>query len=149
MKNRSLVAIAAIAGLVAITTAVPAMADCTLAADAEAGKSVSGICKACHTFEADKPSRPTGPNLHDIYGGPAGSRDDFKSYSEGMQGAKAKGTVWSDDNLFAYVGDPKGFLDKVNGKEVKHAMLFTLKDEQKRKDMIAFLKAIKGKAECN
>jgi len=139
----------AAAAVLAVLAAGQARADCALPADAQPGKSVSGVCKACHIFEADKPSRPTGPNLHDIYGSPAGSRDDFKAYSEGMQGAKAKGTVWDDDNLFAYIGDPKSFLDKVNGKEVRHAMLFALKDDQKRKDVIAFLKAIKGKAECN
>jgi cytochrome c len=141
--------LAAVAVLASFAAAAPALADCTLPPEAAPGKTVSGVCKACHIFEADKPSRPTGPNLHDVYGSPAGSRADFKSYSEGMQGAKAKGTVWTDDNLFDYIGDPKGFLDKVNGAEVKHAMLFALKDDQKRKDMIAFLKAIKGKAECN
>ena len=140
--------VAALAVL-SVFAAAPAFADCALPADATAGKSVSNICKACHVFEADKPSRATGPNLHDVYGSVAGSRDDFKAYSEGIKGAHDKGTKWDDANLFDYIGDPKGFLDKVNGGEVKHAMLFQLKDDQKRKDMIAFLKAIKGKAECN
>lgn len=126
-----------------------ALADCALPADAQAGKSVSNQCKACHGLEADKPSRPTGPNLHDVYGAVAGSRADFTRYSEGMTGAHDKGVVWTDENLSDYVGDPKAFLDKVNGKEVKHLMLFQLKDEQKRKDIIAFLKAIKSKPECN
>lgn len=129
--------------------ALPAYADCALPADAQAGKTVTAVCKACHVFEADKPSRATGPNLHDVYGATAGSRADFAKYSEGMLGAKEKGTVWNDDTLFAYIGDPKAFLDKVNGKELAHAMAFKLADEQKRKDVIAFLKAIKGKAECN
>jgi len=139
----------AAAAVLAVLVAAPALADCTLPADAQAGKTVSAICKACHVFEAGKPPRPTGPNLHDVYGSPAGSNADFKGYSEGMLGAKAKGTVWTDDNLFAYIGDPKAFLDKVNGAELKHAMLFQLKDEQKRKDVVAFLKAIKGNADCN
>jgi cytochrome c len=145
MIIRSLAAAAALLCM----AAVPALADCALPADAVPGKSVSNVCKACHVFEADKPSRATGPNLHDVYGSPAAGRDDFKAYSEGMTGAKAKGVVWSDDTLFDYIGDPKGFLDKVNGGEVKHAMLFQLRDDQKRKDIIAFLKAIKGKPECN
>jgi cytochrome c2 len=51
--------------------------------------------------------------------------------------------------LFEYIGDPKAFLDKVNGREVKHTMLFQMNDVQKRRDVIAFLKAIKGKPECN
>ena len=124
-------------------------AECALPADAQAGKTVSNQCKTCHVFEADKPSKPTGPNIHDVYGEKAASRKDFPRYSEGMTGASAKGLVWTDANVFEYLADPKAFLDKVNGGEVKHAMFFNLKDEQKRKDVIAFLKAIKGKPECN
>lgn len=136
----------------ALLSAAPtgkAWADCTLPADAQAGKSASGQCRACHLLEADKPSRATGPNLHEIYGSTAGSRSDFDKYSEGMIGAHANNVVWTDDTLFDYVGDPKGFLNKVNGKEVKHSMLFQMTDQQKRKDVIAFLRAIKGKPECN
>jgi len=139
----------AIAAAVTLLSAAPAFADCALPADAQAGKTATAVCKACHVFEADKPSRATGPNLHDVYGATAGSRADFAKYSEGMLGAKAKGTVWNDDTLFAYIGDPKAFLDQVNGKEMAHAMAFKLADEQKRKSVIAFLKEIKGKAECN
>ncbi|MTJ81942.1 MAG: c-type cytochrome [Telmatospirillum sp.] len=124
-------------------------AECTLPPEAQAGKTVSNLCKSCHVFEADKPSRPTGPNLHDVYGRKAGTRTDFTKYSEGMQGASAAGVVWTDDKISEYVADPKAFLVKVNGKEVKHAMIYQLKDEQKRKDVIAFLKAIKDKPECN
>jgi cytochrome c len=126
-----------------------AAAECSLPADAQAGKTVSAQCKACHIFEADKPSKPTGPNLHDVLGRKAASRADFPKYSEGMQGASAKGLVWTEDKIFDYLADPKAFLAKVNGAEVKHAMFFQLKDDQKRKDIIAFLKAIKDKPECN
>lgn len=126
-----------------------AWANCALPADAEAGKAASRQCRACHVFEADKPSRPTGPNLHGVYGSVAGGRSDFAKYSEGMIGAHDKNVAWTDDTLFEYIGDPKTFLDKVNGKEVKHTMLFQMNDEQKRKDVIAFLRAIKGKPECN
>ncbi len=137
------VAIAVVAGGSAIA------AECTLPADAQAGKAVSNQCKACHVFEADKPSRPTAPNIHDIYDSKAGERKDFPRYSQGMQGAAAKGLVWNDQNLMEYLNDPKAFLNKVNGAEVKHAMFFALKDEKKRQDVVAFLKAIKGKPECN
>lgn len=132
-----------------VVAAGNAWADCTLPADAEAGKSASNQCRACHVFEADKPSRPTGPNLHEVYGSAAGGRSDFAKYSEGMIGAHDKNVAWTDDTLFEYLGDPKTFLDKVNAREVKHTMLFQMSDEQKRRDVIAFLKAIKGKPECN
>ena len=124
-------------------------AECTLPADANDGKTVSNQCKSCHVFEADKPSRPTGPNLHDIYGDKAGTRKDFPKYSEAMQAANAKGLVWNEDKIFEYLADPKAFLTTVNGAELKHGMFFNLKDDAKRKSVIAFLKAIKGKPDCN
>jgi cytochrome c len=140
-----------VAGMVvAVLTAGPVFAaECVLPPDAQAGKAVSNQCKACHVLEADKPSRATGPNIHDVYGEKAGSRKDFTRYSAGMMGAAAKGLTWTDANLSEYLTDPKAFLEKVNGKEVPHAMFFSLKDAQKRTDVIAFLKAIKGKPECN
>lgn len=146
MFVKSMVAGMAVA-LIAAGSALAA--ECSLPPDAQAGKTVSNQCKSCHEFQADKPSRPTAPNIHDIYGEKAGQRKDFTKYSEGMQGAAANGLVWTDANIMEYLADPKVFLAKVNGKDVKHAMFFNLKDEQKRKDMIAFLKAIKGKPECN
>ncbi|MDR3438779.1 hypothetical protein [Telmatospirillum sp.] len=146
MLLKSMMAGLAVAVVAAGTAAA---AECVLPADAQPGKAVSAQCKSCHIFEADKPSRPTGPNLHDVFGRKAGTRADFPKYSEGMQGASAKGLVWTDDKIIEYLADPKAFLAKVNGADVKHAMFFQLKDEQKRKDMVAFLKAIKDKPECN
>lgn len=146
MFFKSMVAGLAVAVIAAGSAAA---AECTLPADAQAGKAVSNQCKACHVFEADKPSRPTGPNIHDVFGRKAGTRADFTKYSEGMQGANAKGLIWTEDKILDYIADPKAFLAKVNGADVKHAMFFQLKDEQKRKDIVAFLKAIKDKPECN
>jgi len=135
---------------VAIVAAGSAYADCTLPADATNGKMVSNQCKSCHVFEADKPSRPTGPNLHDVYGEKAGTRKDFPSYSPAIIAANVKGLTWTDDKLDAYLTDPKAFLAAVTGNpDLKHGMYFNVKDDQKRKDVISFLKAIKGKAECN
>ncbi|HVI49934.1 MAG TPA: hypothetical protein VM661_01845 [Candidatus Sulfotelmatobacter sp.] len=125
-------------------------ADCSLPADAQNGKTVSNQCKSCHVFEADKPSRPTGPNLHDVFGEKAGTRKDYPSYSPAVSAASAKGLVWTEDKLSDYLADPKAFLAAVTGNpDLKHGMYFNVKDDQKRKDVIAFLKAIKGKAECN
>jgi cytochrome c len=139
-----------VAGLAVAIIAVgsAAAADCTLPADAQAGKTVSNMCKACHVFDASKAST-VGPNLHDVFGRKAGTRSDFTKYSDGMKGASAKGLVWTDDKIFEYLADPKAYLTKVNGADAKAAMVFTLKDEQKRKDVINFLKAIKDQPACN
>jgi cytochrome c len=123
-------------------------ADCTLSPEEESGKAVSRQCMSCHAIEADLPSRPTAPNIHEVFGSLPASRKDFQ-YSEGMVGAAAKGATWNEAALFDYLADPKAYLNRVNGAEVKHKMFYQLKDEQKRKDVIAYLKAIKGKTACN
>lgn len=120
----------------AVLFAGPALAECKVS-------SALSACKGCHVFEADKPSRPTGPNLADVYGRAAGTRSDFTKWSEAMTAAKATNLVWSEDNLKEYLEDPKGFFTKVNGSEKKHGMFFNLKDEGKRKDAIKALKELK------
>jgi cytochrome c len=132
----------------ALCAGAASAADCGLSPEAQSGQAVSKQCMSCHVLEADKPSRPTAPNIHEVFGSLPASRKDYP-YSEGMIGAAAKGATWNEASLFDYLADPKAYLNKVNGAEVKHKMFFQLKDEQKRRDVIAFLKAIKGKAECN
>lgn len=132
-----------------IASASSFAAECSLPADVQPGKILSAQCKICHEFQSDKPSKVTAPNIHSIFGEKAGQRKDFPKYSEGILGAAAKGLVWTEDNMSEYFADPKKFLATVNGKEVKHAMFFQMKDEQKRRQIIAFLKVIKDKPECN
>ncbi len=125
-----------------------AAADCVLPAEAQAGKADAILCKTCHEFDAAKPSKTTAPNLHDVFGSTAASRKDFK-YSEAMRAASDKDLVWTDTTLFDYLADPKVFLTTFNGAEYEHLMKFRVVDEQKRRDVIAYLKAIKGKPACN
>jgi len=99
-------------------------------------------CKACHALEPGKPSRVTGPNLVGVPGQPAMHSADFKGYSEALKAAKDKGLVWTDDNLMAYIADPKAFLQTFDGAPLKNAMMFQLKDEAKRKAAIDGLKTI-------
>ena len=122
--------------------------ECVLSPEAQSGQAVSRQCMSCHVIEADKPSRPTAPNIHEVFGSLPAARKDYP-YSEGMTGAAAKGATWTEEALFDYLADPKAYLNRVNGAEVKHKMFFQLKDEQKRHDVVAFLKAIKGKPDCN
>lgn len=132
----------------ALCAGVAEAADCSLSPEAQSGQAVSKQCMSCHVIEADKPSRPTAPNIHEVFGALPAGRKDYP-YSDGMIGASAKGATWTEAALFEYLADPKAYLNRVNGAEVKHKMFFQLKDEQKRHDVIAFLKAIKGKPECN
>ena len=99
------------------------------AQDADAGEKVFNQCKACHTIETGGPNR-VGPNLHGIVGRASGSVETFK-YSDAMKGA---GLTWDEANLDKYLNDPKA---AVPGNKMAFA---GVKNEQARKDLIAFLK---------
>ncbi|MBX6321698.1 MAG: cytochrome c family protein [Rhodospirillaceae bacterium] len=99
-------------------------------------------CKACHVLEPGKPSRPTGPNLVGVVGRKAGELADFKGYSEAIRAAREKGLVWTEDNIFNYIADPKGFLAAFNGQPLRNAMAFQLKDEGRRKAAVEGLELI-------
>lgn len=143
---RKIVLGTAMAAVLAVAPGL-AQAACTLSGDAAAGQAVSKQCTACHVFEASKPSRPTGPNIHDVMGRAAGGQADYTRYSEAINAAKGKLT-WDEAKVAEYVQDPKAFLAKVNGSDLKHGMNFKLADATKAKQVAAFLTAIKGKADC-
>jgi cytochrome c2 len=75
----------------------PSWADCPIPASLNQ-------CKTCHALQPDKPSRATGPNLVGVPGQGAMHAADFTHYSEAMKAAQAKGLVWTDENIFAYLG---------------------------------------------
>lgn len=99
------------------------------AQDAAAGEKVFNQCKACHTIEAGGPNR-VGPNLHGVVGRKAGSHEGF-NYSDAM---KNSGITWDEASLDKYLTDPRGTIP---GNKMAFA---GVKNEQARKDLIAFLK---------
>ncbi|MBP2291302.1 c-type cytochrome [Azospirillum rugosum] len=99
------------------------------AQDAAAGEKVFNQCKACHTIETGGPNR-VGPNLHGVVGRKAGSHEGF-NYSDAM---KNSGITWDEAQLDKYLTDPKGTIP---GNKMAFA---GVKNEQARKDLIAFLK---------
>ena len=99
------------------------------AQDAAAGEKVFNQCKACHTIEDGGPNR-VGPNLHGVVGRKAASKEGF-NYSDAMKNA---GLTWDEESLDKYLADPKG---AVPGNKMAFA---GVKNEQARKDLIAFLK---------
>ena len=104
------------------------------AQDADAGKSVFNICKACHAI-GDGAKNQVGPVLTGIVGRKSASIADF-NYSEGM---KAANLTWDEATLDEYITNPKA---KVPGNKMVFA---GIKDEQKRKDLIAYLKTFPAK----
>jgi len=98
------------------------------AGDPKAGQAAFTQCKACHSLDAGK--NGIGPSLHGVFGRQSGAVAGF-NYSDAM---KKAGVTWADDTLFKYLADPKAFVpgDKMPFPGIK--------DEQKRRDVIAYLK---------
>ncbi len=100
------------------------------AGDAEKGKQVFVKCERCHSLDPNGPQED-GPHLHAIFGRKAGTVETFTGYSEAMKGSDV---VWTEETLDAYIEKPKAFMEGTN-------MRFrTLRDEQDRQDLIAFLR---------
>ncbi|TWB67659.1 cytochrome c [Nitrospirillum amazonense] len=110
------------------------------AGDAANGATVFKKCAACHS--AEQGVNKVGPSLFGVVGRPAGSIDGY-SYSPAVQQAAAKGLVWSEDNIVAYLANPHKYLgDFVGDPSVSNKMPFSLADEQQRRDVVAYLKSL-------
>jgi cytochrome c len=128
------------ATLAALALATPVFAD----GDAAAGEADFKKCKSCHAIVADDGTAivkggKTGPNLYGIIGRAAGSAD-FK-YGDSLKAAGEAGLVWDEENLAAFVADPKEFLKEATGDDkAKTKMTFKLK--KGGDDMAAYLASV-------
>ncbi len=118
------------AATTAAATPTPA-ASATVAAAAATPPAGFNMCKACHSVEKGK--HGIGPSLAGIYGTKAG---DIAGY-EFSKPMKESGLKWNDATLDKYLTDPRG---TVPGTKMSFA---GLKDETKRKEVIAYLKSLK------
>jgi len=73
-----------------------------------AGEKAFRACKACHQV-GDTAKHRVGPALNGVVGHPAGSAEGFK-YSGALQGAAEEGLVWTEENLAAFLAEPKAFI---------------------------------------
>lgn len=99
------------------------------AQDAAAGEKVFAVCKACHQI-GENAKNAVGPVLNGVVDRKAGSVEGY-NYSPAN---KNSGLTWNEATLTEYLRDPKA---KVPGTKMVYA---GLKDEQKLKDLIAYLK---------
>jgi cytochrome c len=99
-----------------------------IAQDAAAGEKVFLVCKVCHQV-GDSAKNAVGPVLNGLFGRKAGTVAGY-SYSDAN---KNSGITWDEATFSEYIKDPKA---KVPGTKMAFA---GLKDEQKIKDLIAYL----------
>jgi len=119
--------LAAILTLAALTT-LPA-----LAGDVEKGRMLFERCAYCHDPLPNAPI--AAPDLKGVFGRPAGSVPGYK-YSDAMAAKGREGLVWTEENLHAFVRNPKEFVPGT-------VMPFKgLKRRSKRDDLFAFLKTL-------
>ncbi len=86
-------------------------------------------CSACHTLNEGGRHR-VGPNLWNIAEASAGRKEGF-NYSAAM---RESGLVWTDDNLAAYLENPRKFMPK-------NKMSFAgLRNAEDQKAVITYLK---------
>ena len=95
-------------------------------------------CFACHDITAEKQNR-VGPPLWGVYGKPAGWVEGYQ-YSEAHL-SKKDSIVWDEETLDAYLQDPKAL---VPGNKMAYPVAgMPVMSEQKRKNVIEFLKSLK------
>jgi cytochrome c len=102
------------------------------AQDAAAGEDVFKKCAACHKV-GGAAQNGVGPVLNGVIGRTAGTVPGY-DYSPANKDAGSKGLVWTEDVLMKYLEDPAAVVPKTK------MIFFGLKDEQDRKDIIAYLK---------
>jgi cytochrome c len=102
------------------------------AGDPAAGQRVFNQCRACHS--ADQGGRnQVGPNLYGVVGRKAASIENFR-YSANMRQLGEQGHTWTEENLRAYLANPKAVVPQ-------GTMVYPgLRNEQQLTDVIAYLK---------
>jgi cytochrome c len=112
------------AGATLIAFSLPAHAQ-----DAASGEKVFAQCRACHQV-GEKAKNMVGPVLNGLFGRHSGSIAGF-AYTDAN---KNSGITWDEPTFTEYIKDPRA---KIPGTKMVFA---GLKDEQRIKDLIAFLK---------
>ena len=115
--------------LVLIGAVLAASSGGVLAADVAAGEQSFKKCLVCHSIGADAKNK-VGPAQNGLEGRKSGTVEGF-SYSDAN---KNSGLTWDEATFTDYIKDPRA---KIPGTKM---IFIGVKDEQKIKDLIAFLK---------
>jgi cytochrome c len=109
----------------------PPVAVALKAGDAEAGKTLTKACAACHSFDKGGPNK-VGPALWGVVGRKPASHEGY-AYSEAM---KSKAGNWGYEELYAFLAAPKA---TVPGTKMTYAGLPKFED---RANMLAYLRTL-------
>ena len=125
-----------------LLVAIPAFAE----GDAGKGEKLFNRCKACHAIIAEDGTKvqvggKTGPNLFGVIGRPIGSYPDFK-YGTGLLALNAKGDVWDEAKLAAYITNPTAWVKEESGDPALTAKM-AFKMASGAEDMAAYLATMK------
>ena len=110
----------------AVVTMLPPAAH---AQDAAAGEKVFAQCRACHQV-GPTARNLVGPKLNGLFGRKAGTIEGY-NYTDAN---KNSGITWDEATFSEYIKNPRA---KIPGTKMIYA---GLKDEQRIKDLIAYLK---------
>ena len=118
--------------------------------DATKGEQIFKQCMTCHRIGPDAKNL-IGPVLTGVVGRQSGTYPGF-AYSALNKSAGEAGLVWTDELIMEYLPDPNAFLKKFLTDKGKAdlatgstKMTFKLADEEKRKDVIAYLNTFSAK----
>ena len=117
-------------GVVGVAVALGACAQEAAPPALSAGEQAFAVCLACHAAESQ--NRPTGPNLHGLFGRRAATVDGY-FYSEPL---KASGIVWDAKTLDAFIANPS---ERVPGT----FMLAVVPDPVRRAAIVDYLRNLK------
>ncbi len=91
------------------------------------------VCAQCHIPLPGDPL--AAPKLNGIIGRPIAAKEDYR-YSDAFMARKAEGMIWTEENLVAFVRDPRDFIPGT-------VMQFVgVKRGSARANLIAYLKSI-------
>ena len=128
--------------VVCATLSTPALAE----GDPDKGEGLFKRCLACHSIidadgKAIQKGGKTGPNLFGVIGRPIGSYPDF-NYGTGLLALNAKGDVWDEAKLAAYITNPTAGVKEESGDPALTAKM-AFKMASGADDMAAYLATMK------
>ena len=121
----------------ALAIATPAFAESHLSELAAIGEANFKFCQSCHVVRDDDGNvlagrkAKTGPNLYGMVGRTAGTVEGTR-YGKSLVAAGEAGLIWDEEQMVAYLLDPKKFLQAYLGdSKARSKMSFKMRADKK------------------